>query len=372
MKTVNGMRSSALVILGWIVLGMPALAASIDCGKASTKVEKLVCADAELSKLDEELNTAYKIVLQDEKQADSIRQSQKHWMKERNACADPACVKRAYETRLSSLAITHTSSGDGVATRKNVTPTNAISNAANEEWHCELESPLARKYCEQARDAKPFPYEIKSVLPGKGYSLCELMLANMQAQSEPMSCEFKISPKYQKYFSLPEWEDIDPWADIDLLWKVDVMGAAIHPQRKELEKLTREQWLEQFKRQLQQNNQKPILRRARFDLEGNGKVDWILAYQLKWKEPCNQWGLTGMYGYKLFILGEDGKPSSPASLVGGDVPFFFSLQDPRYSGSHTYRFRFNGNGHGGISVDGGAGGNACLYDFLKLPTHSTK
>ncbi len=30
-------------------------AASFDCGKAGTKVEKLICADAELSKLDEKL-----------------------------------------------------------------------------------------------------------------------------------------------------------------------------------------------------------------------------------------------------------------------------------------------------------------------------
>lgn len=354
------MKRTTLIVLGWLGLSLTAHAASFDCAKASTKVEKLICGDAALSKLDVELNAAYKTALQDEKQADTVKQAQKQWMKERNGCADAACVKGAYEARLSLLVVTRIPSDTAAAAKQNDTP------PTSEDWHCELEStPGARKYCEQARDAKPFPYEIKSVLPGKGYSLCELMLANMQAQTEPMSCEFKIAPKYQKYFSLPDWADVDPWADIDLLWKVDVISHVGVSQRKELEKLTRGQWLEQFKRQLQQINQKPIMRRARFDLDGDGKVDWVLAYQLKWNEPCNVWGLTGMYGFYLFILGEDGKLLRPFSLIGADVPFFFSLQDPRYSELHTYQFRFNGKGHGGISIDGRAGSNACLYDFLK-------
>src|SRR4051812_35066873 len=81
-----------------------AYATSFDCAKAATKVEKLVCADAELSKLDEELNGAYKTALQDEKHAVSVRQTQKQWMKERNACSDAACVKRAYEERVQGFS----------------------------------------------------------------------------------------------------------------------------------------------------------------------------------------------------------------------------------------------------------------------------
>lgn len=42
--------------MGWLLclVAVPVQAASFDCGKAGTKVEKLVCADAELSKLDED------------------------------------------------------------------------------------------------------------------------------------------------------------------------------------------------------------------------------------------------------------------------------------------------------------------------------
>lgn len=110
-----------LIMFAGLVLATTAQAASFDCAKAGTKVEKLICADAGLSKLDEELNAAYKTALQDEKQADSIKQMQKQWMKERNGCADAVCVKRAYETRLLSLAVTHTSPDDSVAVKKKAT-----------------------------------------------------------------------------------------------------------------------------------------------------------------------------------------------------------------------------------------------------------
>jgi uncharacterized protein len=81
-------------------------AASFDCSKASSKIEKMVCGDDKLSRLEEDLNSAYKAALQDKSQSDAIRQVQKKWMKERNGCPDAACVKLAYEKRLSELTLT--------------------------------------------------------------------------------------------------------------------------------------------------------------------------------------------------------------------------------------------------------------------------
>jgi uncharacterized protein YecT (DUF1311 family) len=91
------------IVLGCLALGCTAQAASFDCAKAASKVEKIICGDAELSKLDEESNAAYKAALQDEKQADTIRQAQKRWLKVRNECADEICVRDVYLTRLFSL-----------------------------------------------------------------------------------------------------------------------------------------------------------------------------------------------------------------------------------------------------------------------------
>jgi len=100
------MKMGVLLVLLPLCLAAEAQGASFDCEKAGTAVEKLICADAELSKLDEEMTAAYKTALQDEKQPDSVRQTQKKWLKERNNCpaVDAGCVKRAYETRLHILS----------------------------------------------------------------------------------------------------------------------------------------------------------------------------------------------------------------------------------------------------------------------------
>lgn len=97
------MKQTTWVVLGWLVLGGAAHAASFDCGKASTKVEHIICDNAEISKLDEELNAAYKVAVQVKQQADAIKQAQKQWVKERNACDDKACVGASYQARIGKL-----------------------------------------------------------------------------------------------------------------------------------------------------------------------------------------------------------------------------------------------------------------------------
>lgn len=95
----------AAILLNWLIPAVPAQAVSFDCAKAQTKVEELICADADLSKLDEELNAAYKFAVHNEKQTESIRQSQKQWMKERNGCEDADCLKATYQARIQKLTV---------------------------------------------------------------------------------------------------------------------------------------------------------------------------------------------------------------------------------------------------------------------------
>jgi len=97
------MKRILWIVLAWLVLMATGQAASFDCEKASTAIEKMICGNDELSKLDEELNRAYKSALQDNRNAKTIQQDQKQWMKGRNNCQDSSCIKRAYEDRLSSV-----------------------------------------------------------------------------------------------------------------------------------------------------------------------------------------------------------------------------------------------------------------------------
>lgn len=122
MKTVIKRDSLAwlvLCVLGAISLALPARAASFDCAKAQIKVEILICSDAELSRLDDDLAAAYATSLQDKKQANEIRQAQRQWVRERKGCVDADCLKRVYQDRLLILLRVPPSVSDSIS-KKNL------------------------------------------------------------------------------------------------------------------------------------------------------------------------------------------------------------------------------------------------------------
>ena len=95
----------------WFVLAVLAIqttaqAASFDCSKASSNVEKIVCDTPSLSELDDELGTSYEEAthLANDEQQNRLETDQKYWLKHaRNQCADVTCIKQAYQTRLAYL-----------------------------------------------------------------------------------------------------------------------------------------------------------------------------------------------------------------------------------------------------------------------------
>lgn len=95
------------LVLGWLALSFTAQAASFDCAKAGMKVEKLICGDAALSKLDEQLAVAYQQALAATMDKDALKRQQQEWLtKTRDACHDSECLKNAYSTRFKVLGIT--------------------------------------------------------------------------------------------------------------------------------------------------------------------------------------------------------------------------------------------------------------------------
>jgi len=103
-KTISGMKY-ILCLVGLFVLALPAKAASFDCAKATTTVEKVICGDVKLSKLDEELDAAYKMALQDHTRAEATKISQRQWLRERNLCLTAVCLQAIYKDRKSNLQI---------------------------------------------------------------------------------------------------------------------------------------------------------------------------------------------------------------------------------------------------------------------------
>lgn len=97
------MRLYAASLLLMMIAGVDALAASFDCTKAASKVEKLICADAQLSAQDETLAAVYRQAAQLTPGEAEPKLSQRAWLKQRNACADVDCVAQAYRQRIAEL-----------------------------------------------------------------------------------------------------------------------------------------------------------------------------------------------------------------------------------------------------------------------------
>jgi uncharacterized protein len=77
-----------------------AFAASFDCKKAKTVIEKTICTDSKLNKLDEDLAGLYKEV---RGIYPGIVAEQREWLSSLKSCNDAGCLKSKYEERNSEL-----------------------------------------------------------------------------------------------------------------------------------------------------------------------------------------------------------------------------------------------------------------------------
>lgn len=169
------MSQITLIVLAGLVLSCSVHATSFDCAKAQSKVEKLICADAELSKLDEKLAGASVEVLKTTAPPASINQGQKRWVRQRNTCADADCVKSAYTARIALLS-------------------NAIdSNAKSATQAQKQEDTIKGEFISTYVDS----------------TACQLFVRNLNEFRHLSfnTCSPRLSPKFPE-FSRPVWEEI--------------------------------------------------------------------------------------------------------------------------------------------------------------------
>lgn len=100
----GGMRH-VVIAASWFLFALPAAyAASFDCGKAAAGAEKLICADPELSRLDENLAAAYHRARESAHDPVAFREQQRRWLSDvRQRCSDANCLKAAYTERIAQL-----------------------------------------------------------------------------------------------------------------------------------------------------------------------------------------------------------------------------------------------------------------------------
>jgi uncharacterized protein YecT (DUF1311 family) len=181
--------ASAMFITLTLCLSHTALAASFDCDKATTKVEKMICVNAALSGLDEELAEIYQNAMKNEIQAESIKFAQKAWLKERNRCEEISCLKSAYQARIVALK----------------QPVSVL--APNQSTN----SPPPGKKDETCLEPKIDWRNYQWILiTGNGKTACEEMLAYLKSrpkdQPPPVCPEDRLPPNGN--WTRPEWREV--------------------------------------------------------------------------------------------------------------------------------------------------------------------
>ncbi len=84
-----------------LLVSNTASAASFDCTKASSQVEKLICSDRELSDLDSKLGNIYRPKAS---ASPSLVTDQKQWLRQqRNLCKTIDCLRAAYLKRIEDV-----------------------------------------------------------------------------------------------------------------------------------------------------------------------------------------------------------------------------------------------------------------------------
>lgn len=171
------MSASKILIALVLLLTTSAQAASFDCAKAASKIEKMICADPELSKLDEEMVPFYVDAIKYTADPAGLKIEQRQWLKSRDACEGTDCLTKAYRSRIVAL-----------------------------------QTVLAKpKPCFRLLERK-WP----EVASGH-YPVCVDLLKSMNTLCTDLPlCEWKASPSVPS-LSLPRWEELDPREHMKLI-----------------------------------------------------------------------------------------------------------------------------------------------------------
>ena len=99
------MRLILLTICVWICLVSGAALAAIDCSRAKTNADLMICSNSRLAAAQEEMAWTFRQALRRGVDQILLRDSQRTWCEnERNVCNDAPCLLKAFEERSAELA----------------------------------------------------------------------------------------------------------------------------------------------------------------------------------------------------------------------------------------------------------------------------
>lgn len=78
--------------------------AAMDCSRAKTNAEKMLCSNARLMQADEQLAQAWRDAIRRGADPRDLMEGQRAWLRDvRDACNDAECMLRAYQGRIADL-----------------------------------------------------------------------------------------------------------------------------------------------------------------------------------------------------------------------------------------------------------------------------
>jgi len=88
-----------------VALAVPApVLAALDCSRAKSNAEKLLCSNSRLAEADERLALAFRWAIHRGADPKALMESQRVWVHDaRDVCNDVECMLKAYEERISDL-----------------------------------------------------------------------------------------------------------------------------------------------------------------------------------------------------------------------------------------------------------------------------
>jgi uncharacterized protein len=100
----GSMKPTALVVFLLVLTTIEARSASFHCNRARSTSELLICADRELSKLDDELAKLYLRAKQSSRgSAEFKAESDSEWRRRESSCVDRTCLLTWYSNRRAQL-----------------------------------------------------------------------------------------------------------------------------------------------------------------------------------------------------------------------------------------------------------------------------
>lgn len=81
-------------------------AASFNCAKSTTSVEKAICGNKTISRLDDTLSSNFKQMSAaniGDSTRKNLKASQKSWLRQRNECKTDRCIETLYRSRIDEI-----------------------------------------------------------------------------------------------------------------------------------------------------------------------------------------------------------------------------------------------------------------------------